>query len=147
MPSCGVGNGGGGKVAVAGSVAVAVQAGFGVMLGVGDWVTVAVAVAVGVWLGEAVFVGVAVLAMVGVWATVARALVSAVGEMAMATAVGSSVLFKTAPTKKRMTINSKNEPSRPLLWRLELLGVPRFCVIVMEHSGGGNGRQARFIHD
>lgn len=147
MPSWGVGSGGGGEVAVGGKVAVAVHSGLGVMLGVGVCVAVAVAVGDGVWVGVGEFVTVAVGAMVGVLATVARTLDSAVGVLAMATAVAdSSPLPSTAPIKKRMTISSKKEPSRPLLRPWGGPWVSKFCAIGVELNEAGNGRQARFIN-
>lgn len=149
MPSWGVGSSG------AVGVKVAVQAGFGVMLGVGDVVAVAVGVEVGVWLGVGVLVAVAVavwvavLAMVGVGATVLRALVlsfSLMGVLAMATAVSSSPLsFNTAPAKKSSRTKIKNEPSNPLL-RPFACCVPSLFSIEPEHSYAENGRQARLTH-
>jgi hypothetical protein len=134
-------------VAVGGRVAVAVQSGLGVMLGVGVCVAVAVAVGVGVWVGVGVFVDVAVGAMVGVCGAAERTLDSVVGVLATATAVtGSSSLPSTAPIKNSITISSKKEPSRPLP-RLETVSrESKFCAIEVELSEAGNGRQARFIN-
>ena len=128
-------------------MAVAVQSGLGVMLGVGVSVAVAVAVGVGVWVGVEVFVGVAVGAMVGVWATVESMLDSVVGVLATATAVAlSSPWLRKAPIKKSTIISSIKEPSSPLLRLLIASSVSGFCAIALELNEAGNGRQARFIN-